>query len=181
MSFKANDKVVINNPKFAFDAMSGVVINTYNITPDNVAIVRLEDDQTVKVPFDSLLKLEPKTEIPADARAISSEQFEFAVIKVTAPDTIPDAENGMSTMVGLLTGLMVGMRIKDEIFAESNVIHVTKDQLAGMIYDGCNPKTLTNSVMDKMSVEACLHVSIAAILVLRKLINEFFPDAVKNA
>lgn len=191
MNINKYDKVVVNDPRFPSDTLIGTVINTYAVTPDNVAIVHLEaTGETVKVPFSNLRKYEPqekqesKIEIPEGARVITAEEFTTAVYAVTTPEAIPggiNKENPLSSILGAMTGNIVGLSIAENLFKESNDVTLNKDQLTMIVWNGCNPEGVSSSVNGDMSVDKSLSVSIASIMTLRKLVGYFFPESLGNA
>lgn len=185
MNINKYDKVVVNDPRFTSDTLIGTVINTYAVTPDNVAIVHLEaTGETVKIPFSNLRKYEPqekqesKTEIPEGARRITEAEFGKAVIEVTALENHPsgmDEKNPMSSILGGLVGAIVGGKIAKKVFKDNEVITVTRDQLVEIIWNGCSPANADEKNGGNMVV------SIAAVMTLQNLVEIFFPSGSENA
>lgn len=163
--------------KVAANGKTGVIISSYNFTPDNIAIVRLDDNETIKIRMEDLIKLDAQTEqdseIPEGARPISKGEFEDAVDEVTKPENHPggmDRKNPMVSLIGVLVGVIVGGKIAEKVFKDTEVITVTKDQLVGIIWDGCNPENMADLPGDNMTT------SIAAIMTLRNIVKIFFPS-----
>lgn len=188
MSINTNDKVKVVNPLLDFYGETGTVINTYNVTPDNVAIVRLDCGITTKIRIDSLDKIEAQVEqdpeIPEGARRITEGDFRSAVFEVTAPGAVPggmNKENPMSSIVGAMVGNIVGMRIAENLFKDFDVVTLNEDQLATVIWNGCAPENVSHCVNDDMSIVQSMSVSLAAIVTLKNLVGYFFPKSLGNA
>lgn len=163
--------------KVAANGKTGVIISSYNFTPDNIAIVRLDDNETVKIRMEDLIKLDDQTEqdpeIPEGARVISREEFSNAIVEVTKPENHPggiNVDNPESSLLGTMIGAVVGMRLAEKVFKDDNVVALTEDQLVKIIWDGCSPEN-TSGIID-----AGMIVSIAAIMTLQNLVKVFFPS-----
>lgn len=181
MNINKYDKVVVNDPRFTSDTLIGTVINTYAVTPDNVAIVHLEaTGETVKIPFSNLRKYEPqekqesKTEIPEGARRITEGEFSNAVSELMLST---DPKNFLFDM----SGLIVGLNIAKALFEDTDVIYVTEDQLVKTLWDGCSPERIAATTNGDMSLSHCMVISTTALVTMKKLVEVFFPDGGENA
>ena len=167
----------------------GEVIRLYD-SPIDLAIVNLESGVTTKISTQYLEKVEDtknreNAPIPEGAREISEGEFKSAVCEIAAIENKSFSDmNSHSFMFNFIDGIttmIVGIELAKKLFADYDVVTLTKDQLTKIIWDACSPETVSENVKGQIPIDKCMSISISAIIDLRKLLDVFFPDGVKDA
>lgn len=190
MSIKENStvKVVTDNPFFAGLTGTGKVVRVYSDL--DIAIVRFENGQVVKIPVDYLVEVEQKnenqeTKIPEGAKRISKHEFLDAVMTVTSPDQIVGSRSGevdpMKLLFGGMTVVIVGTHIMEELYQDEEEIFLTEDQLKDALGKGCSPDKVAASIDNKMNIAQVFPISMLSLLVLKGIIPILFGDGSDHA
>lgn len=185
MRINTNDKVMIVNPEGVlarFEGKTGTVERIYPELIPPIAIVKFEEDETVrfdvsvKVPVENLAKVELETEIREGAKMISRDEFKKAIEKVAHLDNIFTGEfsDPMSSFIKGITTMVVGDFVRDAIFKDKDVVYMTEDELVSEIWSACNPVTLSENVKKGMPASKCMHVSITAMIGLETVVEILF-------
>lgn len=169
----------------------GVVNKVFPGMP--VIFVEFEDGNIEKVAVDRLA-LEPRKDVSSDAetpekktesqngaKRITKTEFINAVSRVTSPEgMLGDKSTDVDPMSLFLKGMavhIVGLKICDKLFGDNDVIEITRGQLKKAIIENTTPGAISESVNGQMSIESVFPISLLSVLVLKKLIFDFFGEA----
>ena len=153
---------------------TGKVVHAYPSL--GVAVVCFDDNGDVaKISLSSLVEIrlqenrETKSEIPEGAKEISRADFDAALIQATTVAMSQKIGDPSVGIMGAMTGAIVGEFIGSEIFKESDVVAMTEDQLITILWEGCSPERVSETVDKEMSLAKSASVSIAAFMVMKKI------------
>lgn len=189
---KANDRVKIAESEAYYDFSRfadrvGVVANVYDFGDNPIATVKFEDDviarsEIVKVPVKYLVKVEPETEIPEDAKQITKADFAEALARVTDPEAaLSDMKsNPIAALTKIMSAKVVGDEAKDKIFKDQDVVTVNEDQFIVMLWNACNPVTVAETTGKRMATRKCIDVAIAAFVSLREIVPILFDESAND-
>lgn len=161
-----------------FEGREGKVIETHDFA--GIALVSFDDNGGLgKVEIAQLVEIQPqesrivdvKIEIPEGAKKISRADFEDALQRVF----LSQRNNGnFSDFIGGMTAVLVGSNVATKIFEGQDVVVMTKDEFVVALWDGCNPKCVSDQIRGRQSVARSMDVSVAAILSLREIPDILF-------
>ena len=175
MSIKVHDTVKIVSGDWAgtFRGQTGKVDTVFDFA--DIAIVQFETDR-VKVYISDLVRVDPKAvegkDIPEGAKWISEAEWDKAVNL----STLSDMSKSSDPMIGM-TGVIVGKNVGKRIFADQSRVALTKEEFVEILWDECSPVNVNKSIGEKMDVENCVSVSLAAVLSLRETIEILFGES----
>lgn len=189
MSIKVNDKVrIVDNECFSlYNGAVGEVLQVYDVNPP-VAYVVLDDNRAgFKIPVSSLVKIEPREvvednkslEIPTGAKQITKVDFGKALSEITSPERLLKSNGGTADFTKLITAKIIGDKIKDIIFKDSDAVIMTEEEFILALWNACNPVLTNKIVADKMRVRDCVSVSVAGVIGLRDIIDILFGESEK--
>lgn len=173
MSINIHDtvKIVSGEYEAKFRGQIGKVDTVFDFA--GIAIVRFETDR-VKVYIGDLVRVDPKAteDISEGAKWISEAEWKEAV-KLS---TLSNVSQSSDPTVGM-TGLVIGMNIGKRIFADQSRVALTKKEFIEILWDECSPSNVSKTVDEKLDVEKCVSVSLAAVLSLRETIEILFGES----
>lgn len=156
----------------------------------NVAIVELDNSQVLKVPFDRIaIDEDPKREIKQEdlkaediksTRVITKDEYKKALDLITDVNKITEKAKGKDSTAIYMLGLnayVVGMLIHDTVYADTDTIEVSREELTKIILDNTTPTILSNSIDNNIPAEELTNVSLSALVILMSLVKYFFDEA----
>lgn len=165
-----------------FEGRKGKVVKMHDFA--GIALVSFDDNGGLgKVEIAQLVEIQPqesrivdvKIEIPEGAKKISRADFDAALAEITSPRKMLDGNfNPMVSFTKVLTARIIGDTLREEIFKDQDVVVMTKDEFVVALWDGCNPKCVSDQIRGRQSVARSMDVSVAAILSLREIPDILF-------
>ena len=158
----------------------------------NVAIVELDNSQVLKVPFDRIaIDDNPKRENDPQqeeskagdiksTRVITKEEYKKALDLITDVNKITKKAKGNDSNAIFMLSLnayVVGMSIHDTIYANTDSIEVSREELTKIILDNTTPTVISNGIDNKIPAEELTNVSLSALVILMSLVKYFFDEA----
>lgn len=202
MNINVNDKVLIVSDDAVYAPYKNklaTVKRIYHEATPPVAFVEIDnlfifDDLVgLKVPLANLVVIESEnsdresensdreSDIPEGAREITKEDFEEALMDITSLER-GFSEKKVSPVKSFfvkMTSMVLGRKIAEVIFEDQPSIIVTEEQFIEMLWDLCNPVSVSESIDKKMSVRKCVPISQTTIFDLLSLVPVFFGESEK--
>lgn len=174
MAIRENATVKVISGPYKDD--TGKVVRVYNNA--GIALVQLESGNLGKVYLSELTEIRPQAIEPKDilegAKKISRTSFDEAVKEATFSVMDGNYRNPMFGLMGTMIGALVGQDVGDKIFKGQDVVVMTEEDFVVALWDGCNPKHVSEMTDNRQSIVESLGVSVAAILSLRKIVRILF-------
>lgn len=147
----------------------------------DMAIVSFEDGEVGKVALSSLVETLSKEErdaieIPEGGRKITKADFDAALAELTNPVKLfsdPDVDPTRLLVVSA-TAKIVGVRVGEELFKDSDVVAITEDRFISLLWAVCDPVKVSEATRNKMIVRNCMPVSLAAMMTLNDIVPILF-------
>lgn len=177
MSIKENSTVIVSGYE---TGRVGEVVSLFSDL--DIAIVRFEDGEVSKVALSRLTEFSPQQTEPnkdallEGAKRISKVDFEAAIAEVTKPDKLnPDAF--MVALAGIVGAITISRKLREDLFKDSDVIVMTADHLAEIVWDSCSPKKVSESVNNDIPISKALNISTAISVTLSRIVPILFSES----
>ena len=163
-------------------AKSGTIIAAHDFA--HTAIIRTDDGEIQKIPYDCLFVEEKKPEREEkpreDVRTIRKDDFVAALHEVTTPKSMVGAENvdkvDSSTLsIHGLAIFLAGMMIVHKLYDEAEEVVTNRDDLADFITTHCTSSELGKT--SGMSPDKLVCLSLECSMVIPKVIPILFGDS----
>lgn len=159
-----------------------------------VLVRRTENGELFKASFDKVGIIEkkvtaeeetpnePEKEIREGAKVITRQEFIDALHEVTSlegmvgEERVKEIKDPSLTMLKGLTIFLIGTQISDKLFAESEEIEITREELKEQIMDNTKPDELSNMIDNQMSSTSLDIIGLLSTLVLMKLVCVLFDE-----